>query len=117
MSANSQQPDGRDCVSSALIVAVEGLNLAKEIASITPAKAVFGSVSVLLVMIRVSFLSVRPCHLSANRVQDSMANRVDYVELGFACADVCKALDRGMNGRRADQFGRSVFQAIEQLAT
>ena len=44
-----------------------------------------------------------------------MANRIDYIELALACADVCKALERGMNGRRADQFNRSIFEAIEQL--
>ena len=36
-----------------LNVAIEAMNLAKEISSVTPAKAVFGSVSVLLTMIRV----------------------------------------------------------------
>ena len=46
-----------------------------------------------------------------------MANRTDYVELGLACAEVCKALDRGMNGRRMDDLSQSVFEAIEQLTT
>ena len=46
-----------------------------------------------------------------------MANRTDYVELGLACAEVCKALDRGMNGRRMDELSQSVFEAIEQLNT
>ena len=46
-----------------------------------------------------------------------MANRTDYVELGLACAEVCKALDRGMNGRRVDELSQSVFQAIGQLTT
>ena len=51
------------------------------------------------------------------RNQDSLANRIDYVELGLACAEVCKALDRGMNGRRVDELSQSVFEAIEQLTT
>ena len=46
-----------------------------------------------------------------------MASRSDCVELGLACADVCKALDRGMKGRHANEFNRSVFEAIEQLTT
>ena len=46
-----------------------------------------------------------------------MANRSDYVELGLACAEVCKALDRGMNGRRMDELSQPVFEAIEQLTT
>ena len=46
-----------------------------------------------------------------------MTNKRDYVELGLACADVCKALDRGINGRRLDELSRSVRQAIAQLTT
>ena len=46
-----------------------------------------------------------------------MTNRTDYVELGLACADVCKALERGMNGRRMDELSQSVFEAIGQLTT
>ena len=51
------------------------------------------------------------------RNQDSMANRTDYVELGLACAEVCKALDRGMNGRQMNDLNQSLFEAIEQLTT
>ena len=46
-----------------------------------------------------------------------MANKTDYVELGLACADVCRALDRGVNGRRLDELSQSVFEAIGQLTT
>ena len=46
-----------------------------------------------------------------------MAKSTDCVQLGLACANVCRALDRGMNGRQADQFNRSVFEAIEELTT
>ena len=53
MDENSQRPKGRDGVLSSLNVTIEALNLAKEVSGITPAKAVFGSVSVLLTMIRV----------------------------------------------------------------
>jgi hypothetical protein len=52
-----------------------------------------------------------------NCLQDSISNRTDYVELAFACSGVCGALDRGMSGRRVDQFSRSVFEAIEELTT
>ena len=44
-----------------------------------------------------------------------MANKSDYVELGLACADVCKALERGMNGKKLDDLSQSVREAIEQL--
>jgi len=59
MAAKSQRPKGRDGALSSLNVAIDGLNLAKEISSITPAKAVFGSVAILLTMIRASFLLFR----------------------------------------------------------
>ena len=44
-----------------------------------------------------------------------MVDKVDYVELGLACADVCEALNRGMDNRRADKLSRSVLGAIEKL--
>ena len=56
MAAKSQRPKGRDGVISALNATIEAMNLAKEVSSITPAKAVFGSVSVLLTMIKVCSL-------------------------------------------------------------
>jgi len=56
MAGKSQQPKERETAMSALNMVIESLNLAKEISSVTPAKAVFGSVSVILTMIRVRFL-------------------------------------------------------------
>ena len=44
-----------------------------------------------------------------------MANKSDYVELGLACANVCKALDRGMNGKKLDDLNESVREAINEL--
>ena len=44
-----------------------------------------------------------------------MANKSDYVELGLACADVCKVLDRRMNEKKLDDLSQSVREAIEQL--
>jgi len=44
-----------------------------------------------------------------------MINKGDYVELGLACAGVCQALHRGMEGRRVDELNGSVREAIEQL--
>jgi len=56
MQAKSQRPKGRDGTISSLNIAIEGLNFAKEVSNITPAKAVFGSASVLLTMIKVCLL-------------------------------------------------------------
>jgi hypothetical protein len=57
MNANARQQERREFVLSSLNVAIETSNLAKEFCSITPAKPVFGSLSVILTMIKVgSFL-------------------------------------------------------------
>lgn len=44
-----------------------------------------------------------------------MIRRIDCIELGIACADVCKSLDRGTNGRQEVDLSRPVLQAIERL--
>ena len=51
------------------------------------------------------------------RSQESMINALDYVELGLFCADICKALDRGMNGKKLGDLSQSVCDAINQLTT
>jgi len=56
MTTKSQGPKGREGTISSLNAAIEATNLAEKILSITPAKAVFGTVSVLLMMIKVYFL-------------------------------------------------------------
>ena len=56
MEAKSQRPKERGNTILVLNAAIEALNLAKELSSITPAKAVFGSVSVILTTIKVSLL-------------------------------------------------------------
>ena len=50
----SHHPRGRDGDLSTLNMAIDGLNLAKEVSSITPAKVAFGTVAIILTMIRVS---------------------------------------------------------------
>jgi len=56
MQAGSQQPKGRKDTVSALNAAIEALNLAGKNSGVTPAKAVFATVSALLRTIRVRFL-------------------------------------------------------------
>jgi len=51
------------------------------------------------------------------RSQDTMINELDYVELGLSCADICRALDRGMNGKKLNDLSQSVCDAINQLTT
>ena len=45
-----------------------------------------------------------------------MANEQDYVDLGSTCANVCKVLDRGLNGKRLEELSQSVLEAIQGLA-
>ena len=49
--------------------------------------------------------------------QDTMANEADFVDVGLFCVDICKALDRGMNGKKLDDLSQSVCDAINQLTT
>ena len=51
------------------------------------------------------------------RLQDFVANEQDYTELGLYCADICTALDRGVDGKSLDDLSRSVREAINQLTT
>ena len=117
MDPKAQQQKRQDNTLSLLNAAIEAMNLAKEVSSGTPAKAVFGTVSVILTMIRVRFLLPQVVYSSFSRYQDSMANKSDYVELGLACANVCKALHRGMGEKKLDDLSPSVREAIEQLTT
>ncbi|KAF9780490.1 hypothetical protein BJ322DRAFT_1164320 [Thelephora terrestris] len=95
MATNIPPPKGRDGTLSLLGAAIESLNVAKGITSITRAKAVFDAASALLAMIR-----------------DSIDNLGDYVKLGLSCARVCRSLDRGLSGRRSDELSGNAY--IEQ---
>ena len=44
-----------------------------------------------------------------------MANNQDFVALGKICGEVCRALNRGLEGIPLDALSRSVISAIEQL--
>ena len=59
MDPKSKQSKRRDDVLSSLNTVIEGLNLAENLSTITPAKAVFGTVGIILTMIRVSSLLLR----------------------------------------------------------
>ena len=50
-------------------------------------------------------------------MQNTMDNKDDFIDLGLSCADVCEALDRGLNRRRSDRLGEPVQKAIEKLTT
>ena len=49
------------------------------------------------------------------RPQDTVINRMDYVELGLACDGASVTLKRGLDGRSEDGLNDSVREAIKQL--
>ena len=69
MTDNSQQPKGRGRVLSALNMAINGLDIAKEATSTTPVNPVFRSVAILLTMIRVSSILSRGETFQAHTVR------------------------------------------------
>ena len=115
MATQSQKPKGRENSLSLLNAAIEVLTIAKEATSATPAQVVFGATVVLLARIKVSFLHVRMRSSGLTRNQDLMLNEMEYVELGLFCANICKALDRGMRGKKLDDLSQTVCDAINQL--
>ena len=44
-----------------------------------------------------------------------MANKQEYVELGLSCAKTCKALERGMDGRKLNELSKPMQGAIREL--
>ena len=117
MTDKSQQPKGQDGVLSTLNLAIDGLNLAREVATVTPAEVAFGAVAILVTMIRVSPFSPATRDRRLMRNQDTMVNERDYVELGLFCTNICKALERGMGDKTLDGLSKSVCDAINQLIT
>jgi hypothetical protein len=119
MAESPQQPKERDGVVSTLNVFIEAFTLAKEISSITPAKAVFGSAAVILTTIKVCFflLYVTASLRLAFVIQEFFANQQDYIELGQNCVEICCVLDRGTKGKGAEHFSQLVQDAINRLET
>lgn len=116
-SSKPQKSNDRDHLTSALSTAIEGFNLAKEVINIAPAKAAFGSVTIILTMIRVRSSPLQSPLTALKYAQDSRLNEEEYIKLGIACAEVCIALSRGMNGKRLEDLNQSVSEAIVQLTT
>jgi hypothetical protein len=46
-----------------------------------------------------------------------MSNKTDYVDLGLACAEVCSALERAMNGKKGDDLSQPMSEAMNRLTT
>ena len=115
MEAKSQRPKGREGAISALNAAIEALNLANELSTIAPAKTVFGSINTLLTLIRVCSCSPATIFSRLTPNKDLTVDGLDYVELGLFCVDICRVLDRGMNGKKMDDLSQPVYDAINGL--
>ena len=116
MATGSKKPKGRDNTLSALTMAIEGLTLVKEVSTITPAKAAFCSVGIILTTIKVRFLV--SCSATSPRFtfsQEFMINEDDYVSLGMYFNDICQILNRGTNGKRLEDLNESAREAVKQL--
>lgn len=50
-------------------------------------------------------------------MQDTISNKQGFADLGLFCARVCRALDRGMDGKKLNELSESMLEAIEQLTT
>jgi hypothetical protein len=117
MASTSQRPDRRDGALSTLDAFIQAFSLIKDTCGIPPAQIAFGSAVIVLTLIRVYPPPLCQDKLLIHVVQDTMVNDQEYVDLGLACADVCQALDRGLEGRRLEELTRSVLSAIRQLTT
>ncbi|KAF9789815.1 hypothetical protein BJ322DRAFT_1178833 [Thelephora terrestris] len=100
MAPTSQRKRGREDGRSTLDSDIQDPNHAMATCGISTAQGAFGSAGALLTTIR-----------------DSMADEEDCVDLGRTCADVCKALDRGLGGKRPEKLSQAMIEAIEQLTT
>jgi len=46
-----------------------------------------------------------------------MVNKPDRVGLGLLCADVCRELDRGTNGKRPGELNQTMHGAMDLLTS
>ena len=46
-----------------------------------------------------------------------MGDKQDFLDLGLLCADICKTLERELEGKRSDELNWSVHETIETFTT
>jgi hypothetical protein len=96
MEPSDQRRKRRDVVISSLNVAIEASNLAKEFCSITPAKPVFGSFSVILTMIKVNSFLRCVGRLEADRERTGIDDQRSRLRRPWA--SLCRRLHRPQSG-------------------
>ena len=75
MDPKSKQSERRENILSSLNVIIEGLNVAENLSSVTPAKAVFSTVRIILTMIRVSVLPLCKDPLQADKIHTGLNDK------------------------------------------
>ncbi|KAF9781816.1 hypothetical protein BJ322DRAFT_1111732 [Thelephora terrestris] len=100
MASTSQRKRGHDDGRSTLDADIQVLNHAMDACHLQPAREAYDSASAFLTTIR-----------------DSTADEEDYADLGRSCVDVCRALERGLEGSEPDKVSPSILEAIKQLTT
>jgi len=105
MGIKSELPKGRENILPSLNVAIDALNLAKDMCSITPAKAVFDSVSALLTMVRVRFFRFRDDELRAHIHRPGFYDQ--RTGLRRARAELRRCLYRSRPGIERETSGRA----------
>ena len=77
--------------------------------------AVFGSVSILLTLVKVCFPRYAT-DLWLTPAKNTLANEQGYVSLALFCVQACNNLERGLlEGRQLDELSGTLLEAIEQL--
>ena len=118
MFSKPTQKNQRNVALSRLDGVILLLTTAKDACGVPPAQVALGSACVLLTTIKVRFflfLVREPRVHPFTFAQDTMGNKDDYIGLGISCAEVCKALDRGLKGTDSDEPTRTVVEAIDRL--
>ena len=116
MASTSQKKRRRDDGRSTLDADIQDLNRAMGTCGISQAQGAFDSAGALLIAIRVRSPYV-VTRFEFTFMQDTTANEQDLLDLGRSCVDVCRALERGLEGRQQDELSSSMLEAIEQLTT
>jgi hypothetical protein len=114
MPSTSERQKRRDLLQG-LNTAIQFLGPAGTSCGFPPAQAALGSACALLGMIKVRCLLVFDTSPWFTIIQDTMANKYDFLDLAQLCVEVCKALEKASNGKERDQLRGTVPDAIERL--
>lgn len=109
-----QSSSNHDNLISTFTLAIDGFNLAKDILSGTPAKAVVGSVGIILARIRVRFGPLQSFTSTLRHKQDSLQNE-DFLRIGTKCAYICSELGKSAGGKNPSSFSQPISEAIDRL--